>query len=120
MTDRYAPISLRAHARIDAVLVVVGLAAPWVFGYSDHRLATLGTLALTAFGLGLNLVTDYPGGLWKRLPFRWHRVVEWTAPVPFSGLPWLAFPEAGAAPWFLSALGIAILLNSLLARPAPS
>ena len=114
---RYAPISVRAHACLDAIFVVIGLAAPWALRYGDHRLATLVTLALVAFGLGLNLVTAYPGGLWKRLPFRWHRTIEWTAPVPFAGLPWLLFPEAGAAPWFLSALGIAILLNSVLTSP---
>jgi hypothetical protein len=113
----YGPLSLRAHALIDALLVVIGLAGPFVLGYAGHTPATLYTFALVAFGLGLNLVTDYPLGLFRRLPFKWHQLVEWTAALPFIAVPWLVFREAGAMPWFVSAIGAAITLNTALTRP---
>lgn len=115
----YAPISLDTHVALDYGLVALGLAAPWLLGFSHLAGATAYTLALAAFGLGLNLVSNFPGGLWKRLPFRWHRLVEWSSPPPFIVGPWLFFADAGAMPWVLSAIGTGILLNAALTRPAP-
>jgi hypothetical protein len=116
----YGPFDLRRHVILDYSFIVLGLAAPWLFGYSEHMGATLYTLALTIFGLGMNAVTNYAGGLWKVLPFQWHRYVELAAPPPFIIVPWLFFAEAGAMPWFLSALGVAIPLNAALTRPIDS
>ena len=115
----YGPNNLRLHVGLDYLFVALGLVAPCVLVYSQNFEATAYTLALTLFGFGLNLVTDYPGGLWRKLPFKWHRYVEWTTPVPFILIPWLFFSHAGAMPWFLTALGVAILLNSTFTRPRP-
>jgi hypothetical protein len=113
---RYAPISLPLHVGLDYTYAISGFLAPWLFGYSQHTGATIYTLALAAFGLGLNLVTDNPGGLFKLLPFRWHQWVEWATPGPFIIVPWMFFADAGAMPWALTAVGLAILLNSALTR----
>jgi hypothetical protein len=90
--QEYGPISIRPHVALDCAYVVLGLVAPWWFGFSHHTAATACTIGLALFGLALNLVIL---------------------------VPWLFFAEAGAMPWFLSAVGIAILLNSAFTRPLP-
>jgi hypothetical protein len=111
------PPELRLHVALDYLLVAAGLLAPWVLGFSHHTAATVYALGLALFGLGLNLVTDYPGGLWKQLPFAWHRWVEWAAPPAFIVVPWWFFSDAGAMPVFLTVVGLAIALNATLAAP---
>ncbi|HEX9811762.1 MAG TPA: hypothetical protein VGA88_06720 [Burkholderiales bacterium] len=111
------PIGLKVHATLDVAFAVAALAAPWVLGYADLRAATLYTVAVALLGFGLNLITDYPAGVLKILPFKWHRVVEWFSPPPFIIVPWVFFADARAMPWLLSAIGIAIVLNASLTRP---
>lgn len=108
-------IGLRLHAAFDMLLVALGLIGPFALGYSHLIWPTLYTVGAALFGLGLSAVTDYPAGLWRRLPFALHRLIEWSAPLPFILVPWLLFAEAGAMPWFMTALGIAIVLNASLA-----
>lgn len=113
----YGPFGMPLHVRLDHGLVLLGAASPWVLGFSGHLGATLYTLGLAAFGLGLNAITDYPGGIWKVLPFNWHRYVEFAAPPPFILVPWVFFADAGAMPYVVSALGVAIVINAVLTRP---
>ncbi len=111
------PPAMRLHVILDYLLVAAGLAAPWALGFSHHTAATAYALGLAVFGLGLNLITDYPGGLWKQLPFTWHRWVEWAAPPAFIVVPWGFFSDAGAMPMFLSLVGLSIVLNATLNAP---
>jgi hypothetical protein len=113
----YGPLTLRMHMALDYALPVFGLACPWLLGYSHWQGATLYTFGLVAMGLGLNLVTQYPAGLLRLLPFAWHRWVEFTSPAPFILGPWLWFADAGAMPWAMSGIGAAILFNAALTRP---
>ena len=73
----YGPINLKAHAILDALLVLVAASSPWLLGSSENQDATRYTFIVIAIGMGLNLVTDYPLGIVKKLAFKWHRVVEW-------------------------------------------
>jgi len=115
----YEPIGLGQHVALDYLYVGAGLVAPWVLGFSQHTGATAYALALAVFGLGLNALTDYPGGVLRVIPFRWHRLVEWASPPAFVVVPWLFFAHAGAMPWFLSAVCAAIVLNTAFTRPRP-
>ncbi len=113
------PFPISVHIALDYAFVVIGFVAPWLLGFQGYTAAMLYTLLLAAFGLGLNVITDYPGGLWRALPFSWHRYIEWAAPPAFILVPWLFFPGAGAMPYVLTALGIGIFANAALTRPAP-
>lgn len=115
--QQYSPAKLRLHVLLDYAFVLVGFAAPWALDYHAQGLATLYTLALATFGLALNIITNYPGGVWKLLPFKWHLYVEWASPPPFIIAPWIFFAEAGAMPYVLSVLGVGIVVNALLSRP---
>lgn len=116
----YRPVPIKLHVALDYLYVALGLAGPWLFGFSHHFGATAYTIALAIFGLALNVITDNPGGVWKVLPFKWHQYVEWAAPPPFIVVPWLFFPQAGAMPWLLTGIGVTILVSSALTRPVPA
>ena len=66
------PISPAQHAVLD-----YGVAATFLaFGFSvlsRHRAAAALAFANGAMVLGMSLLTDYPGGLFKTLSFRAHR-----------------------------------------------
>jgi len=114
--SQYAPYPLTLHVAFDYALVAIGFASPWFLRFSEYEGATQYALALAAFGLLLNVLTAYPGGLWKLLPFRWHRFVELTSPPAFMMVPWLFFAEAGAMPWAFTCIGAAIFVNATLTR----
>jgi hypothetical protein len=124
MTERafvsYGPIRLGLHAAIDWILVVVGLAGPLVLGYFDQLWPTVYTYAAVGIGILLNAATDYPGGVLKLLPMRWHQFIEWTSPAPFIAGPWLLFPEPAEMKWLLTGVGVAVLLNTALTQKSRS
>jgi hypothetical protein len=99
---RARPVSARMHALSDAIILSAGLVAPSVLGYADG-VAALYTYAIVASGVLLNLLTDYPLGVLRKVPLRVHRMIELTGPGVFIVLPWLLFP--GPAAWVLSVIG---------------
>ncbi|MBU3739234.1 MAG: hypothetical protein FGM55_09820 [Rhodoferax sp.] len=115
----HAPISLRVHATLDGLLLGILFVSPWVFGYSQHQGATALAVGFSVLAMGLNFVTDYPLGLWRKLPMKWHRMAELTSPPVTIAVPWLFFRDAGAFPWVASVLGLAILVSTILTRPTP-
>jgi hypothetical protein len=113
----YGPIELRTHAAIDVAALVFVLVSPWLLGYSEHRGATTMAVLCFVFGMGLNLVTDYPVGLLRKLPMKLHRFMELTSPPITLVVPWMYFADAGAFPWVMSFAGIAVVANALLTKP---
>jgi hypothetical protein len=116
--SKRAPMTLTAHAVMDVLLVIAGFAAPFVLGFSDLLWPTAYCLGSAGFGLGLNSITDYPIGIFRKLPFSLHRLVELSSPIPFIAVPWTYFADAGAMPWFMTGIGAAIFTNALLTRSA--
>lgn len=116
----HAPISLKTHAVLDVLLLGILAVSPWVFGYAQHEGARLLAVGFAVLGMVLNFITDYPVGLWKKLPMKWHRMVELTSPPITIVVPWVFFRDAGAFPWVASALGLTILFSAMLTRPVQS
>ena len=114
---RYGPVSLRTHAALDVILLGLLFVSPWLLGYTQHEGATVLAVGFPIVGMGLNFVTDYPVGLWRKLPMKWHRMVELTSPPLTIVVPWVFFRDAGAFPWVASSLGLAILISAILTRP---
>ncbi|MFM8992129.1 MAG: hypothetical protein ACKOUS_21565 [Alphaproteobacteria bacterium] len=113
----FAPIPLRVHAAIDAAVLGFVLVSPWLLGFSHHRGATIMAVLCFVFGMGLNVATDYPLGLVRMLPMKFHRFMELTTPPITLVAPWMFFAEAGAFPWVMTLAGIAVLANAALTRP---
>lgn len=112
----YGPIRLGLHAAIDWLLVVAGLVGPFVLGYTDQFWPTAYSYAAVGIGIVLNAITNYPGGVAKLLPMRWHQFIEWTSPAPFIAGPWFLFPDATEMKWLLTGIGIGILINTALTQ----
>lgn len=115
----YAPISLALHARVDVGVLTFVLVSPWLFGFSHHGGATLMAVCAFVVGMSLNLVTDYPAGLFKLVPMKLHKMVEMTTPPMTLVVPWVFFADAGAFPWVMTAAGLVVIANGLLTRPVP-
>jgi hypothetical protein len=110
------PLNLNIHAAFDVVLVIAGFAGPFVLGFSDLFWPTAYCLGSAGFGLALNSITDYPIGFFRKLPFSLHRLVELSSPIPFIGVPWTYFADAGLMPWFMTGIGIGVFANALMTR----
>jgi hypothetical protein len=67
------PISPSTHAVLDyAVAATFFCAGAWLMG-RNRKAANLAFLN-GAVVAGMSMLTDYPGGLWRVLPFRGHRI----------------------------------------------
>ena len=68
----HPPITAEAHAVLDyavaATFIVKGMSL-----LSSHRRAAGLALLNGGMVLGMSLMTDYPGGVWRRLSFKTHR-----------------------------------------------
>jgi len=77
------------HAVVDYAMAGTLMAAPWLFGFSDNKTATANSVISGAAVLGLSLMTHYPLGAAKVIPFPVHGVVETLAAVMNTAAPWL-------------------------------
>lgn len=64
------------HGVMDYLTGVLLLAAPWLFGFNDHRIATLTTAAFGLVLLLYSMATDYELGLAKLLPMSAHLALD--------------------------------------------
>lgn len=104
------------HATNDLVGLVFLLFSPWLFGFNEYTDATNYTVVLFVIGMSLNVVTDYPLGIIKKLPFKWHKLVEFISPPLFIVIPWFYFNDAGYMPWIASIIGILVFINAWLTK----
>ena len=118
--DGYAPISLALHAKIDLAVLTFVLVSPWLFGFTEHKGATIMAVCAFVVGMSLNVVTDYPAGLLKLVPMKLHKMIEMTTPPMTLVVPWVFFADAGAFPLVMTAAGLVVIANGLLTRPAPA
>lgn len=112
---RYEPIGLGLHSLIDWALAALCLGGPFLMGYVHHLPQTLYALVMAAVLTGLFLITDYPGGLTKRMHMRWHQLFEILSPLAFMVGPWSLFGNHPAT-WLLSVIGFVLLVNTLSTR----
>lgn len=105
-------LNARVHGYIDFFVVIAFLAAPTLFDFSDMP-AKL-SYALAVIHLGLVLVTAYPYGIIKKVPFEVHGVIELLVSVGLVAFPWvLGFSSEDSTRNFYVAAGIAVFLTWL-------
>lgn len=105
------PIDPLVHGIVDYATVVVFALAPRLCPLEG--LAACLAYALAAIHLTLTVVSNFPGGLWRVLPFRIHGWVEAAAgPVILLAPYVLGFDPAGRV--FYTVMGIAIILAGRL------
>ena len=77
------------HAVMDYAWAGAMIAAPWLFGFSRNKTATVNSVASGGAILGLSLMTNYPLGAVKLISFPAHGVIETVAGVATAAAPWL-------------------------------
>jgi hypothetical protein len=82
------PLKPLPHGIIDYAMAGTLMAAPWLFGFSRNKKATTNAVISGAAVLGLSLMTRYPLGAVKKIPFSTHGVIETLAAVMTAAAPW--------------------------------
>ena len=98
------------HAVVDYAWAATMMAAPWLFGFSRNRKAKTNAVASGAAILGLSLLTRYPLGAVKLIPFPVHGAVEAAAGAMTAAAPWLmGFSRDRGAKWTHLVAGLGTL-----------
>ncbi|HEV2862375.1 MAG TPA: SPW repeat protein [Pyrinomonadaceae bacterium] len=104
------PLKPLPHAVADYAMAGMLMAAPWLFGFSRNKKATSCAVATGASVLALSLMTRYPLGVWKLIPFKVHGYIEAAAGAMTAAAPWTAgFSRDRAATITHVASGLATL-----------
>ena len=104
------PLKPLPHAAADYAMAGMLMASPWLFGFSRNRRATTNAVASGAAVLALSLMTRYPLGLWKLIPFKLHGHIEAAAGALTAAAPWtLGFSRNRKATLTHVASGLATL-----------
>ena len=102
-------LSSRVHGVIDLVTVLVLLLAPTLIGLGGSPAAIAYSLA--AIHLLLTLLTRYPMGVWKTIPFVYHGIVELIVGVALLLLPsYAGYGPGSPAKRFYLVMGAVILV----------
>jgi len=102
-------LTARIHGVLDLVTVAVFLLAPLVLGLGGSPAAIAYTLA--AVHLLMTLFTRFPMGVWKKIPFFVHGIVELVVGIALLLLPTFAgYGPGSPARRFYIAMGAVILV----------
>ena len=108
--DGGKPLKPLPHAVADYAMAGMLLAAPWLFGFSRDKKATSCAVATGASVLALSLLTRYPLGVFKLIPFKVHGYIEAAAGAMTAAAPWTTgFSRNRAATLTHVASGLATL-----------
>ena len=93
-------IPTKFHAPLDYIVGVALIAAPWIFQFSDHTVATVIPIVLGIGLIAYSLITDYELGVWKVAPMAVHNVIDVVAGAFLALSPWLfGFADESANVW---------------------
>ncbi len=99
-----------AHGVVDYLIVLAFLVAPSVFDFSDN--AAMISYVVAAAHLSYSLITRYPLGIVKAIPFPIHGTIEIVAGLSLFLMPWLFgfSQEDSARNWFLGSGGAVVVI----------
>jgi hypothetical protein len=108
-------LSPRAHGIIDYLLVGMLLLAPVLLRFGTA--ATVISYLTAAVHLAMSLLTDYPLGVSRRIPFSVHGAVEFSIGVGLMACPWLlGFSDTAVSRGFFLFAGALLLIVVLTTR----
>jgi hypothetical protein len=104
-------LSPKTHGILDYVASAVFVTAPILFMIDEHTSAVFGCYLIAAVLLMTSLLTRYPLGAVKLIPFRLHGTLEFVAAPLIIAYPWIAgFSEVPAARSFFVGSGAALFV----------
>lgn len=84
------PISAKPHGVLDYATGTLLLISPWLLGFHDVSVSATYTMVIMGIVvIGLSLLTNYPLGLIKAVPFPVHGVIETIGALALLGSPWV-------------------------------
>jgi hypothetical protein len=96
------------HGYLDYAIVVLFAIAPTVFGWNAG--VRNACYAMAGVQLILSLLTAYPLGLVRMIPFTVHATIEFITALALMALPWMArFADVDAARNFFVLAGLGLL-----------
>ena len=101
-------LDARIHGVLDIAMVVILLVGPLLFGLGGSPAAIAYSLA--ALHLLLTLLTRYPMGIWKTIPFVFHGIVELIVGIFLLVLPTMAGYGPGSPARRFYTIGGAVIL----------
>jgi len=111
-------LDARIHGVLDFVTVAILLLGPLLFGLGGSPAAIAYSLA--AIHLLMTLLTRYPMGIWKTIPFVVHGIVELIVGIFLLILPTIqGYAPGSPARRFYMVVGAMILIVWALTRYAP-
>jgi hypothetical protein len=112
------PISRRQHGFADYSYIPLALAIPKLAGFEDEKNAVTMTRVLAGNVLTSTLFTRAEWGLFKKLPFKTHLMLDVAVGVLAASSPWLlGFAKNKAARNSFLLLGTLSLLGGVLSKP---
>jgi hypothetical protein len=110
LTSRMKILKPLPHAVLDYAWGGAMIAAPWLLGFKKNKTATINSVAAGAGIIGLSLMTRYPLGVAKLIPFPTHGVIETIAGGLTALDPWLlGYAKNKRARWTHVAAGLSTL-----------
>jgi hypothetical protein len=102
-------INAKVHGSLDYLVVLIFLGAPTLLHLST--LPAVISYSLAGIHLLLTLLTDFPLGLLKIVPLKWHGMIELIVGPVLVALPFaLGFGAEPAAQYFYIVNGLVILI----------
>lgn len=102
-------LSPKIHGYLDFVVVLAFALAPSLFAFSS-TVATL-SYAIATIHLILTLITRFPMGIVKWVPFPVHGILEFIIAFALMGAPWIfGFDAEVAARSFYLGMGVLVLI----------
>lgn len=103
----------RVHGYLDFIVVVLFALAPTLFGFTG--VPAMLSYILAAVHLALTLLTAFPAGIVKLVPFTIHGAIELLVSIVLVIVPWvLGFTTQPAAKTFYVAAGVLVFVVYLM------
>jgi hypothetical protein len=103
---------------IDYAVGLLVIAAPWLFGFSDHGRATAVTVGFGVAALLYSLLTNYELGVFRVLSMNAHLAIDVVWSIALIASP-MAFGFADRVTWPHVTVGIAGLVVTALTTRTP-
>lgn len=109
------------HGILDYLVGAALIAAPWIFQFSEHGMATGAAIGTGVTVLLYSLMTDYELGLVRVLPWKAHLGLDTIGGLFLAASPWiLGFADEEANAWVPHlVVGLAVLLVVLVSEREP-
>jgi SPW repeat len=111
-------IPTKFHAPLDYIVGAALIAAPWIFQFSEHTMATVVPIVLGVGLIAYSLFTNYELGVWKVAPMAVHNLIDVVAGALLALSPWLfGFADESANVWVPHlVVGLAAIFLGLTTR----